>query len=81
MAEDGTVLKEIVKAKENIKHKYNILKSGEADFKSLVSQTFKPIIEPLNKIQINQQHNVQLKENEQKIYEDLDIEKLSASIT
>lgn len=79
MAEDSTVLKEIVKAKENIKHKFNILKSGEADFKSLVSQTFKPIIEPLNKIQINQQHDIQLNEKQQQqnelIYEDLEIEK------
>jgi len=50
MPQDSTVLNELVRAKENIKRKYSELKKGEADVQSLVSQTFKPIIEPLNKI-------------------------------
>lgn len=50
MEHDSTVLNELVRAKENIKRKYSELKKGEADIQSLVSQTFKPIIEPLNKI-------------------------------
>lgn len=50
MAEDRLVLDELVKAKENIKRKYNELKRGEADVQSLVTQTFKPIIDPLTKL-------------------------------
>ena len=50
MAQDSMVLNELVKAKENIKRKYQELKTGEADVHSLVTQTFKPIIEPLQKI-------------------------------
>ena len=48
--DDSIILKEIAKAKENIKRKYTALKSGEENVQSLVTQTFKPIIEPLNKI-------------------------------
>lgn len=50
MAQDSTVLNELVRAKDKIKRKYEELKKGEADVHSLVSQTFKPIIDPLNKI-------------------------------
>lgn len=50
MAQDSTVLNELVKAKENIKRKFHELKTGEADVHSLVTQTFKPIVEPLQKI-------------------------------
>lgn len=50
MAQDSMVLNELVKAKENIKRKFHELKTGEADVHSLVTQTFKPIIEPLQKI-------------------------------
>jgi len=51
--EDRQVLVELVKAKENIKRKYNELKRDEAEVHSLMSQTFKPIIEPLTKISDN----------------------------
>jgi len=50
MEDDSTVLNELVIAKENIKRKFEALKRGEADIQSYVSQTFKPIIEPLNKL-------------------------------
>lgn len=50
MEGDSTVLNELVIAKENIKRKFEALKRGEADIQSYVSQTFKPIIEPLNKL-------------------------------
>ena len=54
MEGDSRVLNELVIAKENIKRKFEALKRGEADIQSYVSQTFKPIIEPLNKL-----HNLQ----------------------
>lgn len=50
MEDSSAVLNELVIAKENIKRKFEALKSGEADIQSYVSQTFKPIIEPLNKL-------------------------------
>jgi hypothetical protein len=50
MGERSSVLNEIIKAKENIKHKFNLLKNGEADTRSLIEHTFKPLIEPLTEI-------------------------------
>jgi hypothetical protein len=50
MAEYSSVLNEIIKAKENIKRKFNLLKNDEADTQSLVEHTFKPLIEPLTEI-------------------------------
>ncbi|KAF0771145.1 Uncharacterized protein FWK35_00003046 [Aphis craccivora] len=50
MAASGEVLGELIKAKENIKRKYTVLKQGKADIHSLVSETLSPIIEPLEKI-------------------------------
>jgi hypothetical protein len=50
MKDEGSILDELVKAKENIKRKYIALKTGEANAQQLMSQTFKPIIDPLNKI-------------------------------
>lgn len=58
MGEDSSVLTEIVKAKNNIKRKFVALKTGEAEIQSIVSQTFKPIIEPLNKIQEKSQSQI-----------------------
>jgi len=48
--DDISTLNEIARAKENIKRKYIALKSGESNIRQLINQTFKPIIEPLNKI-------------------------------
>lgn len=50
MKDEGSILDELVKAKENIKRKYIALKTGEANVQQLMSQTFKPIIDPLTKI-------------------------------
>ncbi|KAE9521714.1 hypothetical protein AGLY_017884, partial [Aphis glycines] len=50
MKDEGTILDELVKAKENIKRKFITLKTGEANVQKLMSQTFKPIIDPLTKI-------------------------------
>lgn len=50
MREESNILEELVKAKESIKRKYTALKNGEADVQQLVTQTFKPVIEPLTKI-------------------------------
>jgi len=73
MAEQSSLLKEIVKAKENIKRKYQLLKSGNANVQSLITQTFKPIIEPLNKISnandvyVGQKKNYQFNNNISKL--------------
>jgi len=50
MSSNDEVLGELIKAKENIKRKYAALKHGKADIHSLVTETLKPIIEPLNEI-------------------------------
>lgn len=55
--ENAAVLCELFKAKENIKRKFIALKSGETDIQTLLSQTFKPIVDPLNKLSNNNNKN------------------------
>ena len=50
MTEATTVLDELVKAKESIKRKYIALKIGSDNVQQLMTQTLKPIIDPLTKI-------------------------------
>jgi len=50
MKEHSNILEELVRAKESIKRKYTTLKTGEANVQQLMTQTFKPIIDPLTKI-------------------------------
>jgi len=50
MTEATTVLDELVKAKESIKRKYIALKTGSDTVQQLMTQTLKPIIDPLTKI-------------------------------
>ena len=50
MSSNNEVLGELIKAKENIKRKYTALKHGKADIHSIVTETLKPIIKPLNEI-------------------------------
>lgn len=50
MKEGSDILEELVRAKESIKRKYTTLKTGEANVQQLMTQTFKPIIDPLTKI-------------------------------
>ena len=50
MTESTTVLDELVKAKESIKRKYIALKTGSDNVQQLMTQTLKPIIDPLTKI-------------------------------
>lgn len=57
MEDRSAVLNELVIAKKNIKRKFEALKRGEADIQSYVTQTFKPIIEPLNKLQNSEAGN------------------------
>jgi hypothetical protein len=65
MEASGEVLEELIKAKENIKRKYIALKHGKADVHSIVTETFKPIIEPLNEIQHSTlNRNIQVTKNE-----------------
>lgn len=51
MSDESELLSELSMAKENIRQKYIALKQSDADTSSFVSQTFKPIIEPLKDIQ------------------------------
>jgi hypothetical protein len=69
MDECGSVLNEIIKAKENIKRKYNALKSGEADTRSYVKHALKPIIDPLTEISETKQKKIAI--HEPKIEEDV----------
>jgi hypothetical protein len=57
MTSEGELIAELAKAKENIRRKYSALKHGESEARSFVSQTLKPIIDPLEKISVlsNQQ--------------------------
>ncbi|KAL4103948.1 hypothetical protein QTP88_011307 [Uroleucon formosanum] len=50
MSSNNEVLGELIKAKENIKRKYTALKHGKADIHSIITETLKPIINPLNEI-------------------------------
>jgi len=50
MTEATTVLDELVKAKESIKRKYIALKTGSDNIQQLMTQSLKPIIDPLTKI-------------------------------
>lgn len=50
MSEESALLTELIKAKENIKQKFNALKKDQLDADTLVSDTFKPIINPLKSI-------------------------------
>jgi len=50
MKEDSNILEELVRAKESIKRKYTTLKTGEANVQQLMTQTLKPIIDPLTKL-------------------------------
>lgn len=44
------VLPELIRARENIKQKYNALKQGLADNNALITSTLKPIISPLERL-------------------------------
>ncbi|KAL4111783.1 hypothetical protein QTP88_015670 [Uroleucon formosanum] len=62
MTDATTVLDELVKAKESIKRKYIALKTGSDNVQQLMTQTLKPIIDPLTKI--SNKHRLSLnKEN------------------
>lgn len=50
MTEAGNILDELVKAKESIKRKYIALKTGSDNVQQLMTQTLKPIIDPLTEI-------------------------------
>jgi len=50
MTEATTVLDELVKAKESIKRKYIALKTGSDNVQQLMTQTLKPIIDPITEI-------------------------------
>lgn len=68
MTADSTILKELVTAKDCIKRKYIALKTDEANVQKLITDTWKPIIELLNKIssanQLHSSHNKTLQNNE-----------------
>ena len=47
---EKSILSKLVKAREAIKQKYNLLKFQKADAEKKISDTFKPLIDPLQKI-------------------------------
>lgn len=64
--ECGSVLNEIIKAKENIKRKYNELKSYETDTLSYIEHALKPIIDSLTPISKLKTNNFVLNESKSK---------------
>lgn len=68
------LLSALTQAKESIKRKYIALKQGEADTESLVTQSFKPIIDPLTKIANKNTNNggddYQSFENRDQVFDD-----------
>lgn len=66
MTETTTVLDELVKAKESIKRKYIALKTGSDNVQQLMTQTLKPIIDPLTKISNKPQLNKENTDNKSK---------------
>ena len=66
MTEATTVLDELVKAKESIKRKYIALKTGSDNVQQLMTQTLKPIIDPLTKISNKPRLNKENTDNKSK---------------
>lgn len=52
-ASEPTLLTDIIRARANIKQKYNALKTGRFETETLINNTFSTIIDPLSKIQRN----------------------------
>ena len=46
---EKNVLRELVKVRDAIKRKYRILKFGKDNVEKILSETFKPIVDPLEK--------------------------------
>lgn len=44
------ILHQLVKARNAVKRKYNLLKFGRENFEKVVGETFKPIVDPLQKL-------------------------------
>ena len=44
------MLRQLVKARDAIKRKYRILKFGKDNAEKILSETFKPIVDPLEKL-------------------------------
>lgn len=47
---EKNTLRELVRAREAIKRKHNLLKNERADFEKAIGETFKPVIDPLEKL-------------------------------
>lgn len=61
MIENQELLKNLISAKKNVKHKIMQIKRGTIDSENYFSETFKPITDPLNKIA--EQNNKSFNEN------------------
>lgn len=62
------ILRQMDKAREAIKRKYNLIKSNKFETESFVKETFKPMIEPLEKLAEN---NSKLSQRKKKKYSGL----------
>ena len=51
---EKNILHPFVKARDAIRHKYNLLKLSKDNLKRVLGETFQPIVEPLEKLVANQ---------------------------
>ena len=58
---EKNVLRQLVQARTAIKHKYRLLKFGKENVGKMLQETFKPIVDPLEKLVIETKKNHQTK--------------------
>ena len=58
---EKNVLRQLVQARNAIKHKYRLLKFGKENVEKMLHETFKPIVDPLEKLVIETKKNHQPK--------------------
>ena len=51
---EKNILHQLVKSRDAIRHKYNLLKLSKDNVKRVLGETFQPIVEPLEKLVANQ---------------------------
>jgi len=52
---EKNVLVQLTKARDAIRHKHKLLKEGKANFEKTLNETFKPLVDPLEKLVANKQ--------------------------
>lgn len=73
---EQNILTQLVKAREAVRRKYNLLKRNKEYIEKVVGETFKPIIDPLDKLVLDKtkESNVVVEKTKKRkdIYDDYD---------